>query len=157
MAFRLRTLALNLPFGLGGIEIDVNQEEARAAWNLYVELATRIAVQPLAAGQGSAREALTSVYQVFGVTREVLRTAGPAIAAGPDHLGPVAIRILNEGLRPFLTRWHTSLTRFEAAQTGTYSDADWPERPVFDRELAAVQAQMAEYLTILAEIAGVTA
>jgi hypothetical protein len=88
MALRLRTLSLNLPFGMVGAEINVNRTVANAASNLDVEFATRVAVQPLAAGDGSARQAMHSLYTLFGVTREVLRAAGPGVADGRTPWAP---------------------------------------------------------------------
>jgi hypothetical protein len=158
MGLKLRKVSLNLPFGLGGVEVGVSEAEARAAWSLYVELATRIAVRPLGAGQGFAREALTSLYSLFTTTREVLREAGPEIAEGPNALGPLAIRVLNEGLRPFVTRWHAELRAFELSGGATAdSEAAWPLRAEFDRELEAVQAELGVYVDALAQLAGVTA
>ena len=156
MGLKLRTVSINLPFGLGGVQVDVSEAEARAAWNLYVELATRVAARPLEAGQGFAREALNSLYTLFGTTREVLRVAGPEIADGPEALGPLAIRILNDGLRPFMARWHTELRRFEAAEGGVPSDeSNWPLRAEFDADLRRVQAELAVYVDMLAKLAGV--
>src|SRR5690349_2030733 len=156
MALRLRTVSINLPFGLGGVEVAVTEAEARAAWNLYVELATRVAVRPLEAGQGFAREALNSMYTLFGTTREVLREAGPEVADGPDALGPLAIRILNEGLRPFMVRWHTDLRAFEAQQGNAPSDeSGWARRAEFDADLQRVQGELAIYVEMLAKLAGV--
>jgi hypothetical protein len=59
--------------------------QRRAAWELYVELVTRIAVVPLAGTEGLLREALSSLYALFAITREVLRrvwTAGRDADAG---------------------------------------------------------------------------
>ncbi|GAA2611548.1 hypothetical protein [Paractinoplanes durhamensis] len=154
MALRLRTVSINLPFGLGGVQVDVSEAEARAAWNLYVELATRVAVRPLEEGQGFAREALNSLYTLFGTTRQVLRQAGPEIADGPEALGPLAIRILNEGLRPFMVRWHTELTAFEASVPS--GESGWPRRAEFDKDLQRVQAELGIYVEMLAKLAGVT-
>ena len=114
MALKIRSVSLNLPFGLGGMDIDVTEAEARAAWELYVEFSTRVAAHPLAPGAGSVREALDSVYTLFGTTREVLRDAGPEAGHGPDSLGPLAIRVLNEGLRPFQVKWHAESRAAEA-------------------------------------------
>jgi hypothetical protein len=156
MGLKLRTVSINLPFGLGGVQVDVSEAEARAAWNLYVELATRVAVRPLEAGQGFAREALNSLYTLFGTTRQVLRDAGPEIADGPEALGPLAIRILNDGLRPFMARWHTELRKFEASRGDVPSDeSGWPLREEFDADLRRVQAELAVYVEMLAKLAGV--
>ena len=54
-----------------------NDAERLAAWELYVELITRVAVVPLPAGEGLLREALTSLYTLFGATRDILRRARP--------------------------------------------------------------------------------
>jgi hypothetical protein len=146
MPLKLRSLSLNLPFGLGGVEIDVSEAEAAAAWQLYVEFATRITGHPLAPGAGSVREGLDSLHTLFATTREVLRAAGPDVARSPDALGPLAIRILNEGVRPFLVEWHTRLR-----------DAEPPaaQRAEFDAELAALRTGLASYTDALARIAGV--
>ena len=42
----------------------VDTTQKKAAWSLYVELATRIAVQPLEVDQGLVREAMNSLYSV---------------------------------------------------------------------------------------------
>jgi len=78
-----------------------------------VELTTRIAVQPLNPEEGLLREALSSLYSIFGVTREILHKAGPSVAKGPNSFGPVAIEVLNKGLRPFLAKWHPLLFTHE--------------------------------------------
>lgn len=51
-----------------------SQNEARrwAAWALYIELKTRITTQALNDDQGLLREALNSLYSLFGSTREIL-------------------------------------------------------------------------------------
>jgi hypothetical protein len=62
--------------------------EQQAAWELYVELVTRIAVVPLHPGQGLLREALDSLYSLFPTTRDILRRHGPRVApaAGEPRL-----------------------------------------------------------------------
>ena len=78
--------------------------ERQAAWELYVELITRIAVVPLEPGAGLLREALTSLYSLFSSTREVLRRHGPAVAQpridDGRSFGELAVLVLNLELRP---------------------------------------------------------
>jgi hypothetical protein len=159
MGLKLRSLSLNLPFGLGGATIEISEAEARAAWALYVELSTRVAVQPLESGQGSVREALTSLYRMFDITRDVLREAGPEIADGPTALGPLAIRILNQGLRPFLVRWHTAFREFEVGQSAAaevqVDESKWQLRADFDQAMETTRVELARYAALLGEIAGV--
>lgn len=69
----LKTVSVSLPFGIGSMSWNTDPTERKAAWSLYVELVTRIAVQPLSVDQGLVREALNSLYSLFGITREVLK------------------------------------------------------------------------------------
>jgi transcriptional regulator with XRE-family HTH domain len=85
-----------------------------AAWSLYIELMTRIATQSLASRQGLLREALNSLYALFTGTRTILHHAGAQLAtAGEQPVGLIGISILNNGLRPFMTKWHPLLQQYE--------------------------------------------
>jgi hypothetical protein len=153
VALKLRSLSLNLPFGLGGVQIDVSEAEVRAAWQLYVEFSTRVTAYPLEPGAGSVKEALESLHSLFATTRQVLRDAGPEVGDSPEALGPLAIRILNEGVRPFLVSWHTELHKTEArSEAGELAD---DRRDAFDAELGALRQELAQYVDALALIAGI--
>src|SRR5437868_3696987 len=54
--------------------------ERMAAWELYVELVTRSAVVELAPTEGLLREALSSLYALFDLTRAILKRYGPSVA-----------------------------------------------------------------------------
>lgn len=153
-------LTVGLPFNLGQLEFEPDEVQQRAAWELYVELTTRIAVQPLGPDEGLMREALSSLYSIFGVTREILRQAGPSVAQGPNSFGPVAIEVLNKGLRPFLAKWHPLLLAHEQKRQSEVSARDhersWDKVSEFRKELAKVQEQMMIYAEALGKIAGVT-
>ena len=120
MAIKDVTVTLGLPFGLGGISgsWSPDEEERKAAWEMYVELITRISVQELQPGEGLLGEALASLYTLFGTTRDILRRYGPGVAApkkGSDlSFGIIAVRVLNEALRPLLAKWHPELAHHES-------------------------------------------
>ncbi|MBI3984307.1 hypothetical protein HY346_03335 [Candidatus Microgenomates bacterium] len=152
-------LTLGLPFGLGELEFVPDEVQQRAAWELYVELTTRIAVQPLDPDEGFIREALSSLHAIFDETREILRQAGPAVAQGPNSFGPVAIEVLNKGLRPFLAKWHPLLEMHEQKQPPDISRHDhekiWGKAAEFRQELSELQEQMMIYAQVLAKISGI--
>jgi hypothetical protein len=152
-------LSLSLPFDLGSIELEPDETQQRAAWKLYVELSTRIAVQPLAVDEGSVREALTSLYSLFSITRDVLKEAGPEVGAAPDTVGGIAIAVLNRGLRPFLAKWHPRLQVWEAQRPPNVSvkehELKWPEEPELRAAMEALRAELVQYASALANIAGV--
>ena len=145
-----------------GIEAEWNADptERGAAWSLYVELVTRIATQPLAGDEGLDREALTSLHSLFDSTRKILRKAGPDVGAKRKSVGGIAIAVLNEVLRPFLSRWHPALAAHEsqrpAAQSPVDSERQWKHHAEFRAALAELREKLDDYATALAKIAGVS-
>ena len=156
---KLKKVSVSLPWGIGTAEWETDESERRAAWELYVELVTRITVQPLGPGLGLMREALSSLYSLFGATRQILRAAGPDIGASRRSVGGVAIRALNQGLRPFLSGWHPLLEGWEAQRPQTRSpkewEDEWPESAKLRTALEALRADLEKYAEALAAIAGV--
>jgi hypothetical protein len=167
MALKITDISLSLPFGIGGVTIARSEAQREAAWALYVEYATRITTQSLAPGQGSLREALTSLYNLFDITREVLKSAGPGVADGPESLGPLAIRVLNDGVRPFLVDWHSRLGAYEDEQriaqraqlapgVEPVIDEDaWDQAADFRAALEELRRGLASYVDALAVLAGI--
>jgi hypothetical protein len=155
----LKKVSVSLPFGIGSAEWQADSTERNAAWSLYVELVTRIAVQPLEIDQGTVREALNSLYSLFSSTREILRTAGPDVGASHNSVGGIAISVLNNGLRPFLSKWHPLLQVWEAGRPPGLSpmehEKNWTEGPEIRNELSALLVNLEKYANALAEIAGV--
>ena len=152
-------LTVGLPFNLGSLELENDEAQMRAAWSLYVELSTRISTVPLDAGTGILREALTSLYNMFNITRQILRDAGPDIAQGANSLGAIAIEVLNIGLRPFLVKWHPMMKDYEekkpAELTTVEHEHKWEYAVPFREELEEVRQQMVIYVEALAKIAGI--
>jgi hypothetical protein len=151
MAVKLSSFSLNLPFHLGGVTLKPDSTQKKAAWELYIELVTRVATQEMAVSEGLDREALKSLYNLFPSTRRILRSAGPGAGVGQGTLGGVAIKVLNQGLRPFLTRWHTRLSEWEHTHPGQ----PWPEHQQFRAALAETAVELSRYSEVLATIAGV--
>jgi hypothetical protein len=156
---KFKKVSVNLPFGIGGAELEVDERKRQAAWSLYVELVTRIAIQPLKEDEGLLREALTSLYNLFATTREILKAAGPKVGASHNSVGGIAIAVLNRGLRPFLAKWHPLLQTWEAQRSPTLSPREhekkWAEETELRRELEELRQNLEEYSIALAIIAGV--
>jgi len=152
-------LSVGLPFNLGSLELENDEAQMRAAWSLYVELSTRISTVPLDEGTGILREALTSLYNMFNITRKILRDAGPDIAQGPNSLGAIAIDVLNIGLRPLLVKWHPMMKDYEEKKpvglTTVEHEHKWEYAVQFRQELEEVRQQMVIYVEALAKIAGI--
>ena len=115
----------------------------KAAWDLYVEMETRITTQPLDPEHGDEKTALDSVYSLFQTTREIL------LAQGPDCVvfAKIAIEILNQKVRPFTAKWYRkSLAR-------AFNNSE--DRSEFRSELERLQEVLRAYTCTLAVLAGI--
>ncbi|MCB0540606.1 MAG: hypothetical protein KDE33_24025, partial [Bacteroidetes bacterium] len=77
--FKGFSIKVNLPFLDIEGEWEVDEQQRQAAWDIYVELVTRVTVQELKEDEGLLREALTSFYSLFQTTRDILKKYGPSI------------------------------------------------------------------------------
>lgn len=155
---KLTKVAVRLPFGLGEAEWEADDSQRRTAWELYVELATRVSVVSLGANAGMIREAMTSLHELFGVTRSILRSAGPGVGAAPESTGVIAMTVLNIGIRPFLSRWHPELSAWESSRDLATSPRDhelaWSKNVQVREDLVLLQKELMKYAMALAAIAG---
>ena len=58
---KLKQVTMSLPFGIGSASWEADPTERNAAWELYVELVTWVAVQSLRPQEGLVREAMNSL------------------------------------------------------------------------------------------------
>jgi len=155
---RVKHVSINIP-GWLSVTLEPNDSERRAAWQLYVELATRVASRPFDPSTGSVRAALESLHNVFILTRQILKEAGPDVAHGENAFGPIAIRFLTEVLAPFLQRWNEALRDHEANRgdlaSVTAHERGWERYQQLCGELVALQQKTRAYVTALARISGV--
>ncbi len=137
----LSSLKINLGFLEG--EFAPRDPDRAAAWELYVELLTRITTQYLAPEDGDEKAALDSVYAIFPLTREILRRHG----SGCGEFAKLAIPVLNQIIRPFTAKWH------RLSLAGAFQDAGRCRE--FRAELAALQPRLGDYTRALAAMAEV--
>lgn len=121
----------------------VQEKDKDAAWELYVELLTRIATQPLPTEYGDEQTALESVHTLFGLTRSTIKNHGRDCI----NFTKIAVVVLNQIVRPFTAKWH----RLSVA--GAFKDTEKCRE--FRKELAALQVDLRKYTKMLADMAGV--
>jgi hypothetical protein len=140
-AWGLSSLRINV--GFLETEWQPREGDREAAWELYVEMLTRIVTQPLDEETGDLKSALTSVHALFPLTRDVLKRRGRDCV----EFTKIAVVVLNQVVRPFTARWHA------LAQTDALSDPNMQRK--FRAELAALQGILRNYTRALADIAQV--
>lgn len=153
---------IGLPWGLGkvGGVWRPDTAEKNAAWEMLVELSTRVTIVELHPEDGLLREALTSLHSLFDVTREILRRHGPSVAQprgeGSISFAFLAVAVLNGGIRPFLSYWHPVLMGYEQSRPADIDNVLWERR--WERaaemrgELASVRELLTTYTGIIAEV-----
>ena len=124
-------------------ELQFNDADKKAAWELYVELLTRITTQPLDDYAGNEVSALGSIFSLFSTTRSIIKGYGPSCIG----FTKIAIVILNQKIRPFTSKWH-KLNSEDCFKNEEY-------RIQFRTELELVQQILQKYSHLLSEMAGV--
>jgi hypothetical protein len=135
--------SLKLSVGVLETEWQPSDPDRDAAWDLYVELLTRVTTQPLSDRAGVEAVALESVHSLFPTTRAILREHGRQCV----QFTKLAVVVLNQIVRPFTDKWHPI-----SLQGGFSDDAT---RSEFRRELDALKESLVAYARALADIAGV--
>jgi hypothetical protein len=132
--------------------------ERTAAFDLQIELVTRVGVQPLPPDAGSLREALTSLHTLFATARNALHQTA-AEDSTPVGLPRIASSLVNEHLRPFLTAWHTALQQHETSSPSGMSSFQheqlWEKAPQMRAELAALRAPLVAAAHDLGQLCGI--
>ncbi len=137
----MTSLKIKAPF----LEMDWNPAEPDrdAAWELYIELLTRITTQPLRDEHGDEKTALDSVFSLFSITRTIIKSHGRDCM----EFTKIAIVVLNQIIRPFTAKWHKI-----SINKGFDDEKVCRE---FRSELAELQKYLLIYTKMLADIAGV--
>ncbi len=139
-------------WGLTGLKLNLHFLEAEfapqdpdraAAWELYVELLTRVATQTLPAQEGDEESALESLHSIFKETREIMRRHG----SGCGEFAKLAIPVLNQIIRPFTAKWHRLSSASEFREVN--------RRKEFRSDLSRLQPLLRNYTRALAAMANV--
>lgn len=151
---------------IAGIELagtlEYNAAAQEAAWRIYIELATRVSGNELRTDTGILREALTSLYSAFGTLRETLKLGGSELAKPPSKeniwtVATLSLQIMNNHMRPFLSKWHPLLQEYEktkAEGVAQYThEQKWPENAAFREHLRALIVELQGYVAVLKGIA----
>jgi hypothetical protein len=137
----MTSLKVKMPFL--EMEWKPQDEDKTAAWELYVELLTRITTQSLDHAHGDEKTALDSVYSIFPTTRDVMKRNGRHCI----EFTKIAVLMLNQKVRPFTAKWH------RLASQEAFSDQE--KCAEFRQELIQLQNTLKIYTQMLADMAGV--
>jgi len=136
----LTSLRIKTPFL--DMDWEPKDEDKNAAWELYVELITRVSTQRVLPDEGDEAAALQSIHNLFGLTRETIKRHGRYSI----NFTRIAVVVLNQKVRPFTAKWHRRML------AGPLADTD---RQAFRAELDSLQTDLRNYTRLLADLADV--
>ena len=139
--WNMTSLKINVKFL--EMEFKPSEPDKEAAWEMYIELLTRIATQPLKESEGAEESALESVYSLFPTTRSIIKDHGRDCI----EFTKLAVVVLNQKIRPFTAKWHKALTEKALGKLAV--------RKQFRAELQQLQSVLQIYTGMLAQMAGV--
>ena len=125
------------------MEWNPSEPDKNAAWDLYIELLTRITTQRLDTEHGDEATALASVFSLFSTTRQIIKDNGKDCI----EFTKIAVVILNQKIRPFTAKWH------KVSVSGGFTEDETCQS--FRDELSELQNVLSIYTQMLAEMAGV--
>jgi len=159
--------AVTLKFGnLVEMQVRPNHETASIAFQAWVEIRTRKVGLPFEENHDVIADIYDSWYRLFGVLRDLTKSI-PAhrLRECSDTCALVEsmVKVLNEGLRPHLTRWQAKFRRwYEAAlelekykeKTPQEIQRDYPHYGQLVADLKEVNARFVEFAASLGKLAG---
>jgi len=139
--WNMTSLKINLKFL--EMEWEPKEPDKQAAWDLYIELLTRVSTQSLQPDHGNEATALKSIYQLFDLTRTIIKSNGRDCI----QFTRIAIIVLNQVVRPFTAKWHKVLVDGGFSSDDVHTD--------FRKDLEDLHKELGNYTKMLADMAGV--
>ena len=134
---------LKVNTALLNMEFKPNYHDKNAAWELYIELLTRVTTQSIPEDFCDEKTTLQSIYSLYDTTRKILKKYG----RHGNEFSKIAIIILNQKVRPFTTKWHNKLLDGELDTSKNNN--------LFREELSELQTTLIIYTKMLSDMAGV--
>jgi hypothetical protein len=133
-------------FGLGDQKITFkpNNLDRQIAYSIWVELSTRKIGLPINIDDDVISEVYDSWYAFFSVTRDLIKDI-PVLKVRNDSTSKIialSVEVLNEGLRPHLTKWQARFRHWYEKQKDKADDID-PQ---------ALQKRFADYDALTADL-----
>jgi hypothetical protein len=138
--------------GLGPLSVRLGDVQRTVGRRILVELVTRVSTQRIAA-DGTLRVALDSLKQLMAIVRDELKemppTPPPLPGQGQATVELVVMRLLNDAIRPYVTRWDGRLADWEATAMPEYR---WPLEHACRTDLERMRSYVLAYAATLADM-----
>ncbi len=155
------TLQINeasLGIGNSNIKLKFDMRDQEVAYKLWVELSTRKIGLEFDEENDVIDEVYNSWYSFFGIARELLKEVPVEKLRHSGELVDLTQRVLNEGLRPHLTKWQAKYRKWyesEKHNVGTPQEIQktFNEYNELVNDLKVANKRMIEYMQYMHKIA----
>lgn len=138
---------------LSKVTFAVTRDHKVMARRIVVQMASRVAIQPLKDDTGRADEALSSLYTLFTFVRDLLdEDATTKGTPGRPKVDVLALNMLNRHLRPFLSEWHRRYEDWRGAHPDE-PEAGWPDDERFRADLRRLRGELQPIAVAFARMA----
>lgn len=145
-----------LGVGKNNIKIKPNDMDRQIAYKIWVELSTRKIGLPIDLNDDVVVEIYNSWYNFFSVTRELIKDVPVSKFKRKDTEGIIrlSINVLNEGIRPHLTKWQARFRRWyeSALDSPGYKEStpqdiqrEYFDFPLLEKDILKVNEKLIEY------------
>lgn len=150
-----------LGFGDQKLSLKPNQTDRQIAYAIWVELSTRKIGLPLDMENDVITEVYDSWHTYFGVTRELIKSipASKVRADSTSKIIDLSIEVLNEGLRPHLTKWQARFRHWYEHELKTRTVIDpqdlqkqFPAYAELENDLVAVNQKLIVYRAMMKDL-----
>ena len=112
---KCNSVKLSLPSGIE-VEFEAQDIDRKIAWEIFVQIRTRIAAVDFRKNEDSLIRCNESLFTLFKSIREKIESLPVSRITSGNSAALVEfyISILNDGIRPFLTKWHIPVSHFHS-------------------------------------------
>lgn len=151
-----------LGLGPGKLSFRPNSADQQIAYAIWVELSTRKIGLPIDLNHDVIWEVYESWHTFFSVTRELIKTipVTKAKVRSTREIINLSVAVLNQGLRPHLTKWHARFRHwYEAELKKANGDIDpqvlqskYPRFKELEKDLLNVNTNLIRYREKMGEL-----
>ena len=149
--------------GTNKLKLLINETDRQIAYKIWVELSTRKIGLPIDLEHDVISEVYDSWYNFFTVTRELVKEVpvNKFRRKETEEIVRMSIGVLNDGLRPHLTKWQARFRRWygKATEYSEYIDQSpqdiqrrYPKYDELQADLLVVNQRLMAYRKIMYEL-----
>lgn len=156
-----------LGIGSGTVKLKANLEDLQIGFKFWTELTTRKIALPLDEEHDVIVEVYNSWYEFFGIAREMIKSIPVSKVRSSQttkELVLISVHILNNEIRPHLTRWQARYRRWWDSVINDPANKDvppqqlqrmYPHHEELIKELKAVNTKLVIYANDLKKMVGI--